>query len=264
MDVGVFPGGEHVEVGLEGVVDFDLGAGTIGGEAAVVALGVEDGYEEGVTEDELAFYFLAGGEGDGDGDIGVVGGLAGLTHGHARDDGVLEGLGLVTAADAGEVAGGGVAFGAFAGAVEVCFAGVGVADEDVDGGGFGVVAGGHVLAVDEGGDVADVGSAQGKRGHAFGDAAVLDDGGHELSVLVVEDELGADEVGAGLAAAGVGAVAEGAVDAKELFAVGDFGRVAGGAFGVVLAANAGGWSGGFGWRRRRSWSLRNEQGAAQS
>jgi hypothetical protein len=112
-----------------------------------------------------------------------------------------------------EIAGDGVALGALGG--EGRLAGLSVAHQD---GGREIARG--VVAVDseavqEGGDIGDLGGVEIEFGHAGIGAAVLHDGRDELAVLVIEDELGADQIRSALSAAGVGAVTEGAVDSPS-------------------------------------------------
>src|SRR5262249_37305975 len=130
-----------------------------------------------------------------------------------------------------EVAGRGVARGAFAGAVEVGAAGVGVAGGEV--GGLDRAASSAELreffhlAVGEGDDGAQLGFREtGEGGHAGVGTSGANHGSELIAAGVLRDEFGAGEVGAGFATGGVFAVAESALRSEADFALADlFGGV---------------------------------------
>ena len=89
------------------------------------------------------------------------------------------------------------------------------------------IVAGDAEAVDERGDIRDLGTGHRELGHPLVDASVLDHRRDQFPVLVVEDDLGTDQVRPALAAACVASVAELAVHAVERLASLDHRRIAG-------------------------------------
>ena len=99
---------------------------------------------------------------------------------------------------------------------EVNLAGFGVARDNVEEFVFHAIGGGLIAGKKEGGDIENlcVGEAEGR--HAFGGAAVADDGRDFFAgAFIVQNEDGANEVGPAVATVGVGAMAETTVGYEE-------------------------------------------------
>lgn len=228
MHVGVAVFFEQLQMGGEWIMHFHFGAVFFGEREGVFEAGlVSDGDAEIVELVQDAGIGFAGGERDDGGFAGAVEafGIGGAARAGV-EEGFLQKVGREAGADVGEIAGGGVAAGAAAFAVEIGFAGFGVAGDEVQDLIAATVGGELVAGFEKGRDVGDLGGrGGGEGGHAFVGAAVEDDGADVVAVVVVEDEGGADEIGAALAAFGVGAVAEAAGGDEFLFAAFDGGGV---------------------------------------
>ena len=223
MDVGVVPLRQHIDVPLQGIVHHHLGNRTVPRKAAVSAIRLRQPDNKGGEVIELAGYGLARRQRHGDRgrrDLRQRGALATRLVRSARHNQVLQRLGIVLRADAGEVAGNRMARHAMF--AEVCLAGLGVPHKNIKLARSTPV--GKRLAVQKSRDGANVPITQIKPGHPLVGKAVSDDGSDKLAFLIIQDNFRADQIRSRFSASGVCAMAKAAVGFKQLLSLCNFRR----------------------------------------
>src|SRR3954471_8388587 len=222
VNVRIPPLGEHVDVPLQRIGDDELRNGIVAREAAIRAVWLSQCDDEGGEMVQLSLHDLAGGKSDRDcrrRHLGRRGGASPDAHAASGDDQILNRLRIVLRAYARQITRCRVTLRASSGTTEVRRAVARVADEDIERARRAAI--GQRLSVQPGGDVADLGGAQGELRHAARGNPVLDDWRDYLSVLIAKNDDVADEIRSRLTAACVRAVAEGAIAPEQLLTVRD-------------------------------------------
>jgi len=223
MDVRVVPLGELINVPLQGIVHHGAGDRAVPRKAAVSAVRLRQPDCKGGEVIELAGYRLARWQSYGDRgrlDFRRGGAPATRPSRSARHNQILQRLGIILGADAGKVAGDGMARGAMG--VEVGPAGPGVPHQNIKLARSAAV--GKRLAVQKSRDGRNVRIAQSKLGHPFVGEAAPDDGSDEFAFLISQDNFCADQIRSRFSASRVCTMAKAAIGFKQPLSLRNFRR----------------------------------------
>ena len=222
MDVMILEAPKHIQMGLQWIFNDDLWRITMTRVTVIIAVGIHEGNDEIIDLIEPALDCLSARECDGHRLPGDIRRFSSWFPGKYC---TLEGPDIcVLCADTGEVAGHGMAGGAFARSIEVGFAGLRVAYQRINPtSGCGAATDRH--AVNERRDARDFFCREIKFWHALIRPSVLDDGRYQLTILIVHHELTADQIGTAFATASIRTMAKTAIRTKNLAAARNHGRV---------------------------------------